>query len=193
MLSAKHSREEIASAQRDSPEGAREKGASVLRAAASTRLWTVRGNPEVEMPPVPRLVAARKVGTKISGFTWPRFAERTSSSTPSGFALHGRLPALSCFAARAISADASTDEARVPSNPSPASHGSDGHLMRPDDEPMADTCYPVSTSRPFYRRLTFAQIERNLVDAHGGQKGRSYSSRSQHASVAPVGWAGRAQ
>ena len=91
MLSAKHSRAEIASAQRDSPEGAHERALSVPR-AASIRLWTsVRRNPDVEMPPLPRLVAARKVGTKISGFTWPRFAEPTSSSTPSGFALHGRL------------------------------------------------------------------------------------------------------
>ena len=69
--SAKHSREEIASAQRDSPEGAPRRALSVSR-AASIRLWTaVRGNPDVEMPPVPRLVAARKVGTKVSGFTWP--------------------------------------------------------------------------------------------------------------------------
>ena len=69
MLSAKHRRAEIASAQRDSPKGAHERALSVLR-AASIRRWTlVRRNPDVEMPPLPRLVAARKVGTKISGFT----------------------------------------------------------------------------------------------------------------------------
>jgi hypothetical protein len=70
MLSAKHMRAEIASAQRDSPKGAHERALSVLSVAASIRLWTlVRRKPDVEMQPPPRLVAARKVGTKISGFT----------------------------------------------------------------------------------------------------------------------------
>ena len=85
MLPAKHSRVEIASAQRDSPVGARERALSVLRAAASTRLCTlVRRNPVVEMPPLPRLVAAREVATKISGFTWPRFVELAGRSTRVG-------------------------------------------------------------------------------------------------------------
>ena len=95
MLSAKHRRAEIASAQRDSPEGAHERALAVLR-AASIRLWTlVRRNPDVEMPPLPRFVAARKVGTKISGFTWPRFAEPAGSSTPVG--LRAARSACVCF------------------------------------------------------------------------------------------------
>jgi hypothetical protein len=76
MLSAKHRRAET-----------RQRPARL----PSIRRWTsIPRDPDVEMPPLPRLVAARKVGTKISGFTCRDSpSQPTEQRPPSGFTLNG--------------------------------------------------------------------------------------------------------